>query len=146
MLSSGASFSRIEPVAEPVAEPQRETVVLLVEDEASLGDLLVHLLGRSGIRALRAADGTSALRLFEEHQGTIALAFVDCRLPDMDGGELCRELRTLMPGLPLLLTSGRDQRALLQLLSAGGRTAFLQKPYMPGDIMRHVNALLSTSP
>ncbi|WP_158305338.1 response regulator transcription factor [Opitutus terrae] len=118
-------------------------LVLLVEDEESLGDLLVHLLGRAKIRALRAGDGNQALQIFSDHQREIVMAFVDCRLPDIDGGDLCRELRRLSPGLPLLLTSGRDQRALVTSLAGGGRTGFLQKPYMPADVVRHVNALLS---
>lgn len=142
MLPPDAPFS-FEPAAQSVAGANPESIVLLVEDEDSLGDLLVHLLARMKIRALRAPDGETALRLFAQQGEVIALAFVDCRLPDMDGGDLARKLRERSPGLPLLLTSGRDQRPLMNALSSGGRTAFLQKPYMPADVSRHVNALLS---
>lgn len=139
MLPSSDPFSSFEPAA----PPGRRAAILLVEDDNSLGDLLVDLLGRSGIHAQHATDGTSALRILSEQGAAIELAFVDCQLPDMEGGALCRALRASIPGLPLLLTSGRDQRALFNALSADGRTAFLQKPYMPADVLRHVNALLS---
>lgn len=145
MLSPGVPHLASESASEQLPESSRQRLVLLVEDEESLGELLVHLLSRTSIPAVRAADGTTALRLFAEHRSDVALAFVDCRLPDMDGGDLCRELRTLAPGLPLLVTSGRDQRLLIRSLVDGGRTGFLQKPYMPADVIRHVNALLSAS-
>jgi DNA-binding response OmpR family regulator len=119
--------------------------VLLVEDEESLAELLTHLLTRLQLRVVRASDGAAALQAFREHQPSIALAFVDCRLPDMDGADVCRELRGIHPRLPLLLTSGRDQRALAASFGATAPAAFLAKPYMPADVMRHVTALLSAT-
>ena len=142
MLSSAALFPRLEPAAAEAAAT-REVVVLLVEDEDPLALLLTTLLSRMKVRVLRAADGAEALKLISEHRAAISLAFVDCQLPDTGGAELCRELRGAAPGLPLLLTSGRDQRALEVQLAAGGPCQFLPKPYMPADVMRRVSALLS---
>ncbi len=142
MLSSAALFPSLEPDAAEVSTP-REVVVLLVEDEDPLALLLTTLLSRIKVRVLRAGDGAEALKLFNEQRASISLAFVDCQLPDMGGAELCRELRATSPGLPVLLTSGRDQRALEIQLAAGGPCQFLPKPYMPNDVMRRVNALLS---
>lgn len=115
--------------------------VLLVEDEDSLAELLQHLLKRVKLRILRAADGSQALRLLAEQRASISLALVDCHLPDMAGADLCQELRARLPGLPLLVTSGRDQRALVASLASGGPTQFLPKPYMPGEVVRRVTAL-----
>lgn len=141
MFPPAAPFPNLEPAAASGPPPAGHSV-LLVEDEDSLGDLLMHLLGRINVRVIHATDGATGLQLFAEHKASISLAFVDCRLPDMDGGELCRRLREMQPRLPLLLTSGRDQRGLVGLFSPGGPAAFLPKPYMPADVMRHVNALL----
>lgn len=142
MLSSAALFPSLEPAAADAPTP-RDALVLLVEDEDPLADLLTTLLSRMNVRVVRAADGAQALKLFEEHQASISLAFVDCHLPDTGGAELCRNLRGMAPGLPLLLTSGRDQRVLEAQLAAGGPCQFLPKPYMPGDVIRRVSALLS---
>jgi len=142
MLSSAALFPSLEPAAAE-APATRDALVLLVEDEDPLADLLTTLLSRMKVRVVRAADGAQALKLFEEHRASISLAFVDCHLPDTGGAELCRDLRGTAPGLPLLLTSGRDQRVLEAQLAAGGPCQFLPKPYMPGDVMRRVSALLS---
>lgn len=142
MPTSAALFPSLEPAAAE-SPATRESVVLLVEDEDPLADLLMTLLSRMKVRVLRAADGAQAVKLFNEHRASISLAFVDCHLPDTGGAELCRDLRGAAPGLPLLLTSGRDQRALEAQLAAGGPCQFLPKPYMPGDVMRRVSALLS---
>jgi CheY-like chemotaxis protein len=145
MPSSAAQLPQLEPLSAsgPAAAPER--AVLLVEDEESLAELLSHLLSRLQLRVIRAADGAAALQAFQQQQAAIALAFVDCRLPDMDGAEVCRELRGMNPRLPLLLTSGRDQRALAASFAATAPAAFLAKPYMPADVMRHVTALLSAT-
>lgn len=145
MSSSAAQLPSLEPLMHPERSAASSRVVLLVEDEDALAELLTHLLGRLSIGVIRAPDGASALRLFAQHQATIVLAFVDCRLPDMDGADVCHALRRTRPNLPLLLTSGRDHRALLATFSAAGPAAFLAKPYMPGDVMRHVTALLNAT-
>ena len=117
--------------------------VLLVEDDESLSDLLKHLLNRMKVRVLHAANGAAAVAMYAEHRADVALAFVDCHLPDCEGGELCQQLRALAPNLPLLLTSGRDQRALQAVFAAGGPCSFLAKPYMPAEVMGRVKMMLT---
>jgi DNA-binding response OmpR family regulator len=143
MSSSDAQLPQLEPLSAASPEGNAARAVLLVEDEESLAELLAHLLSRLQLRVIRASDGAGGLQLFLQHQVTVALAFVDCRLPDMDGAEVCRQLRQIQPKLPLLLTSGRDHRALAAGFGATAPAAFLAKPYMPADVTRHVTALLS---
>ena len=116
--------------------------VLLVEDDESLADLLKHLLTRMHLRVVHASTGAMAANALAEHGSQIALAIVDCHLPDSEGGEICSKLRALSPGLPLLLSSGRDQRALEVAFSASGPCSFLAKPYMPADVMGRVKSML----
>lgn len=143
MLSSSATpFPSLEPAAAPAAAGNREALVLLVEDEDSLAELLTCLFKRIKVRVMRAADGAQARQLFAERQADITLAFVDCHLPDAEGADLCTEMRALVPQLPLLLTSGRDQRALALTFAAGGPCDFLAKPYMPAEVMSRVTSLL----
>lgn len=142
MLSSAALFPTLES-APAAAAPARQTAVLLVEDEDALAELLAHLFRRIQVQVLRAADGAQARQLFAAHREAIALAFVDCHLPDMAGADLCHEFRQALPTLPLLLTSGRDQRSLETQFAAGGPCSFLPKPYMPGDVLRRVTSLLA---
>jgi DNA-binding response OmpR family regulator len=133
-----------ESVTVPVPEVARlPGAVLFVEDEPTLAVLMRHLLGRLGRPVMHAEDGTAAVQLLSAHRDAIALVIVDCHLPDTCGDELSQMLRTLVPGVPLMLTSGRDQRALVARLATGGPTDFLAKPYLPGEVVRRVGALLA---
>lgn len=145
MFQPPALFPNLEPAPAPGGTTLRDGAVLLVEDEDSLAELLTCLLRRINVRVLRAADGAEARKLFDENRAGITLAFVDCHLPDVEGGELCQELRQTVPHLPLLLTSGRDQRALAARLAAGGPCDFLPKPYMPSDVMHRVRSMLAAA-
>lgn len=143
MSSPAALFPNLEQTAATSGSTSAEGAVLLVEDDESLSDLLKHLLGRMKVRVLHAPTGEVALKLFAEHRATISLAFVDCHLPDSEGGDLCRRLRIISPTLPLLLTSGRDQRALEAVFGTAGPCSFLAKPYMPADVMGRVKLMLT---
>lgn len=137
-----ALFPTLEQTADSSAS-ESTGAVLLVEDDESLSDLLKHLLKRMKVRVLHAATGAAAVAMFAEHRASVALAFVDCHLPDCDGGELCQQLRAIAPGLPLLLSSGRDQRALQTVFASGGPCSFLAKPYMPAEVMAQVKSMLT---
>jgi DNA-binding response OmpR family regulator len=142
MSSPVALFPNLEQTAALVRPPEQNEAVLLVEDDEPLADLLKHLLARMQVRVLFAPTGAIALKVFTEHHASISLAFVDCHLPDSEGGELCRKLRAISPKLPLLLSSGRDQRALETIFASGGPCSFLAKPYMPAEVMGRVRSLL----
>ncbi len=79
---------------------------------------------------------------FIQHQSRISLVMMDCKLPDADGVSLSQRLRQISPGLPVVLTSGRDQSSFLEILAAGGPTAFLPKPFYPQDVIKRVSALV----
>ena len=142
MSPAAALFPSLEQNAATSGGPQTMGAVLLVEDDDSLSDLLKHLLGRMQVCVFHAPTGAAALKLFVEHRSAITLAFVDCHLPDTEGGELCDQLRALSPSLPLLLTSGRDQRALEARFGVSGPCSFLAKPYMPAEVMGRVKSML----
>lgn len=118
------------------------TTVFVVEDEDFIADLLLMIFTRFGRRIIRARDGVEALRLAEENRAEIGLAMVDLCLPDIAGNELCHKLRVLLPGLPVLLTSGNDIGRFMTELEAGGPTGLIAKPYRPSDLIEQVQILL----
>ena len=145
MPPSVALFPSLEQTVAHGAPTEPAGAVLLVEDDESLSDLLKHLMSRMKVRALHASTGAAALKMLVENRTIVTLAFVDCHLPDSEGGELCKQLRALAPRLPLLLTSGRDQSELESVFAPAGPCSFLAKPYMPGDVMARVKAMLATA-
>lgn len=126
-------------MAEPA--PLVRDTVLLVEDDQPVATLVAHILARINRRVIHARDGVECMRLFEQQSASIGLVLMDCGLPDVHGGSLCQHLRVIVPGLPVLLSSGREQPGLVTLLAADGPTDFLAKPYLPGDVLRQVRSL-----
>ena len=126
----------------PVASAAPRDTVLVVEDDESVGVLLTLLLAPVAPRVLRARNGAECLRVSQANPGAIALVIMDCGLPDVNGGALCHRLRETVPGLPVLLTSGRTHPGVVQRLAADGPAEFLPKPYLPSEAVRRVRALL----
>lgn len=122
-------------------EPPACGTVLLVEDDDIVAGLVARILARRARCVLRAASGAEGEQLFAAHRAEIALAILDCWLPDIDGTVLCRRLRRAAPGLPVLLTSGCENTEALRL-AAEERTAFLAKPFYPSQVDRQVSTLL----
>lgn len=122
-------------------QPSGEGIILLVEDDDHIAKLITLILGRSRRRVVRARDFAGGLALFAEHRANVDLLIVDSLLPDGDGGQLCQQLRSERPYLPVLLTSGRDQTKA-STLHKGGATVFLPKPFLPADVERKVASLL----
>ena len=141
-VASGSGRSGVPDCAAP-SDPVGRDTILLVEDNEIVALLLMQVLKRIHWRVLRAGDGAEGERMLVEHGPAIALALVDCGLPDADGADLCQRLRLVRPGLPVLLTSGREQSELAQALAADGPAAFLAKPFLTCEVTRQVQNLVA---
>ncbi len=102
--------------------------ILVVDDEDLIRELLADALS-GDFNILSARDGEEALRLFEQHQGEIALVITDLIMPKMRGDALAEKLRELSPTLPIVFISGYEREIETDALLAKGRAAFLPKPF-----------------
>ncbi|HVU22617.1 MAG TPA: response regulator [Opitutus sp.] len=123
--------------------PTGGQTALVVEDEEPLAVLMARYLERLGCRVLYARDGGQARQVVAQLGGELSLVLVDCGLPDISGAELCSEIRAALPGVALLLTSGRDQTALAAKFANGGPAGFLPKPFHRSDIEHCVGELFA---
>ena len=80
--------------------------ILLVDDDAAVRTLVTAFLESAGYAVLIAADGVEGLRVFQQHQDSIALLLSDVTMPKMSGLQLADSVLTLRPELPVLLMSG----------------------------------------
>jgi two-component system, cell cycle sensor histidine kinase and response regulator CckA len=156
-MGRGTAISLFFPVPNPntakpppVAHHPRPALngsetILVVEDEVDVCIFLEAMLHSHGYHILRAADSEEGLRLFKEHQDEIELVFSDIGLPKVDGIALCEKLRTLKPGLPLILASGYPTKEFKTRVNALGPEAFLSKPYTSHDILQTVRMTLDGS-
>lgn len=123
------------------ATPNVETI-LLVEDESALRRLMRTKLESQGYKILEAKDGADALSICQQESG-IDLMVSDLAMPGMTGLELKDKVAALRPNMKFLLISGytKDVVGSPQQIMPFGE--FLEKPFLPGDLLRRVRELLN---
>lgn len=115
-------------------------LVLVVDDSADAAECLALILETEGFRILTAHDGRSALDRVEQERPDAVL--LDLGLPDLDGVEVGRRIRTRADGADVLLValSGHGGQDVVAATRAAGFDAHLVKPVDPARIV----ALLAT--
>lgn len=103
--------------------------VLVVEDEPGVRRIAVAILEQAGSKPFAAGDARQAAELLKAHRNEIGLAVVDLDLPDATGIELIGRLRTIEPGLPVLVATGLPAREARRALGGTAVSGVLEKPY-----------------
>jgi CheY-like chemotaxis protein len=125
--------------------PQRSVTILVVEDNDNLRNLLHRTLKGNGFSVLPAADGAEALRLCQQHDGTIDLVVSDIVMPRLNGLELEERIRVTRPETKFLFMTGfGDQFPELRERIKYG-TDMLEKPFLPSELLRKVEDTLCST-
>ncbi|UCD57835.1 MAG: response regulator [Candidatus Hydrogenedentota bacterium] len=108
--------------------------VLVVEDQASFREFLQIGLTKLGLEVVTALTGKIALNRAKEHNPDLIL--LDVMLPDMDGYEVCRELRGQSETslTPIIFVSAVSSEKHIQRAMAAGATDYLVKPLSMEDV------------
>jgi two-component system, OmpR family, phosphate regulon response regulator OmpR len=113
--------------------------ILLVEDDPRLAEMLCEYLGQAGFLITIAPLGATALQCLSDAQFDAVV--LDLMLPDMDGLDLCRQVRT-HSDTPILMLTGRgdavDRIVGLEL----GADDYLPKPFEPRELLARLRAIL----
>ena len=137
---------RPPPVAEPpAARAITSGVVLLVEDEASVRELLRELLETAGYSVLEASRPGEALRIAQARAEPIQLLITDVVMPEMTGPELARRLAEMRPGLRMLFLSGYTEGVVADKGLLGDGAHFLQKPFTGDALEAKVREVLDAA-
>jgi DNA-binding response OmpR family regulator len=113
--------------------------LLLIEDDAMVGRFLVRALEDEGHDAVWAKSGAEGLAAAAGV--SLDLVLLDWMLPDMDGLQVCRELRTAAAELPILMLTARGEtRDKVQGLGAGADD-YLAKPFEFEELIARMKAL-----
>jgi PAS domain S-box-containing protein len=129
------------PRAEPVLPRGTETI-LLVEDEATLRQLVRECLESSGYTVLEAGHGAEAIQLAERHPGPIDLLMTDVVMPGISGRELAAQVVAARSGIRIVYMSGYTDDAVVLHGVLGEHMAFLQKPFTEEALARKVREVL----
>jgi DNA-binding response OmpR family regulator len=114
--------------------------VLVVEDDETIGSLLAARLSAHGYETCWVRTGRAALR--EAVLAEFDLVLLDLGLPDLDGVEVCRQLRLRQPGCVLvMLTARKDEMDVVVGLEAGADD-YLTKPFRLAELLARVRAHL----
>ena len=113
--------------------------ILLVEDDPRLAEMLAEYLGQAGFRVTVAPLGATALeRLAGAEYEAVVL---DLMLPDMDGLDICRQLRT-QSDTPVLMLTARGEPIDRILGLELGADDYLPKPFQPRELLARLRAIL----
>jgi len=123
--------------------PQRSVTILIVEDNDNLRNLLQRTLEGVGFSVFPAADGAEALRLCQQHDGTIDLVVSDIVMPRLNGLELEGRIRAARPETKFLFITGfaDDFPGLRERIKCGA--IILEKPFLPSELLRKVEDTLN---
>jgi two-component system, OmpR family, response regulator len=116
--------------------PQR---ILVVDDEPHIREVITFALERTGMATLTARNGAEALQMFR--RGSIDLIVLDVGMPEMDGLEVCRQVRKTSE-VPILFLSARDEEIDRVLGLEIGGDDYVTKPFSPRELVARVNVIL----
>ncbi|MFN8111356.1 MAG: response regulator transcription factor [Thermoleophilia bacterium] len=115
------------------------TEVLIIEDDDAVASALTRVLVGNGHRVQRASSGRDGLAKLGPHTGVVIL---DLGLPDLDGIDVCRSIRSVEAKVGILIVSARDRE--LDVVSGldAGADDYLMKPFRLAELMARIRAQL----
>jgi DNA-binding response OmpR family regulator len=110
-------------------------VVLVVEDDPEINDLIAAYVELAGFSCLRALCGEDALRIIHDHAPSMIV--LDVMLPDIDGFEICRRLRSepATAKIPIIILTALDQEDMRVRARQCGATEYMSKPFDPDRLL-----------
>jgi DNA-binding response OmpR family regulator len=116
--------------------------ILLIEDDSRLAEMVRDYLDGAGFRATRAATGAAGLAL--QAREPFDAIVLDLMLPDMDGLDICRQIRARSATPILMLTARGDAMDRVVGLEMGADD-YLPKPFEPRELLARLKAILRRS-
>jgi signal transduction histidine kinase len=153
-VNEGSQFQVYMPVCEKL-EPSKfppeelargqEQVILVVDDEAAIGEMMRVTLEFYNYRVFVAQDSTTALAIFGQHANKIDLALVDVMMPAIDGFATVVAMQRIRPQVNVVLMSGMVSPEMRAQAEQLGCRAFLAKPFTTSDLMLLVQESLKVA-
>jgi len=116
--------------------------ILIAEDEPDLLDLLAYALRRAGHEVYLAHDGPTALQLWKAKDPSLILLDID--IPEINGWDVCRSIRSESAVPVIMLTAANDDRDIVRGLETGADD-YITKPFSPRQLLARIGAVLRRS-
>jgi DNA-binding NtrC family response regulator len=116
---------------------QENAPFLVVDDEPEMCWVLENIFRKNSLTCMKALNAQEAIALTERQ--SFRMAFLDAKLPDIDGLDLAWQLQKSNPHLPIVIVSGyfyQDDLSIEKALQSGLISAFVGKPFTHDEIVR----------
>ena len=115
-------------------------MVLVVEDDFNTRKLMCAVLKQHGFETLQAEDGVAALDVMDKEH--VDLIVLDLMMPNMDGYELTRQLRSAWDNLPILMVTAKQEAVDKRQGFLAGTDDYMTKPVDEEEMILRIRALL----
>lgn len=113
--------------------------ILVVDDDPHIREVVCFALQQAGYLTITASDGVKAIEQHQQHQPDLII--LDVLMPELDGLQVCRQLRQISP-VPIVLLSSRDEEVDRILGLEMGADDYVGKPFSPRELVARVKANL----
>lgn len=113
--------------------------ILVADDDPHIREVICFALEKAGMQVHSAGDGAAALEQFAQLQPSLVV--LDVGMPQMDGLEVCRQIRKTSD-VPILFLSARDEEIDRVLGLEMGGDDYVTKPFSPRELVARVNVIL----
>jgi|GEM_PF-964394 len=120
--------------------------ILVVDDEPILRNVTQRALERAGYKVMLANNGTAALALLQSTSSKVDLVLLDVVMPQQNGLEVSESISAKYPSTRFLFMSGFTASAMTGAVLKERGHPFLQKPFLPEDLVEAVSTALSGNP
>ena len=116
--------------------------ILIVEDEAAMGEIIADYMRNGGHACLSAGDGVEAMDILRS--APVDLMILDVMMPHLDGFSVCKMARE-MSNMPIIMLTARGEEDDKLRGYGCGADDYMTKPFSPRVLLAKVNALLRRS-
>jgi two-component system OmpR family response regulator len=113
--------------------------ILIADDDPHIRDVISFALEKAGMQTTLAEDGRQALDTFRRQSADLIV--LDINMPELDGLEVCREIRKFSDAPILFLSSRDDEIDRILGLEIGGDD-YVTKPFSPRELVARINVIL----
>ncbi|MBF0495389.1 MAG: PAS domain S-box protein [Deltaproteobacteria bacterium] len=154
LIGKGTTFTILLPTARISVKDEKEALttdytgsesVLFVDDEKFLAELGKKILNRLGYDVTVATDPLEALSFIRSEPEKFDLVITDYTMPHMTGLEMAKNIKQLLPNMPIILCTGNSESIPEQHTKALGIDVYLSKPVEIDDLMKAVRGVFDTA-
>jgi polar amino acid transport system substrate-binding protein len=116
--------------------------ILLAEDDETVRNMVLSLLGSFGYEVIVAVDGEDAVIKYRENRERVHLLLFDVIMPNKSGKDAYDEIKEIEPDIKVIFASGYASDAIYQKTLADYNVMLISKPYLPTNLLTMVRSVL----